>query len=80
MHEYRNIVDSKRWEPIDSNKNSKDEPLIMKPSTVAIEAPVKKTVEKFYFQNSHNGKDNNSGVRLSNKSVLTCHKCGKKGH
>ena len=44
MCEYRNIFDSKRWEPTDSKKNSKHEPLIMKASTVAIEAPANKIV------------------------------------
>ena len=47
---------------------------------MAIEAPVKNIVEKFYFKISDNGKYNNSGVGSSTKSVTTCHKCGKKFH
>ena len=49
-------------------------------STVAIESPVNKTVEKFYCEIRHKGKDNKSGIRSSTKSVVTCHKCGKKVH
>ena len=33
---YRNIVDSKRWEPTYSKKSSKDKTLLLKDSTVAI--------------------------------------------
>ena len=47
---YRNVVDSKRWEPTDSKKISKDEPLLLMAYTVAIESLVNKTVEKIYFQ------------------------------
>ena len=49
-------------------------------STVAIEAPVNKIVEKVYFKKIHNGKDNKYGVGLPNKSVATCQKCDKKFH
>ena len=49
-------------------------------STVAIEYPVKKNVEKIYYKIRHKGKDNKSGVGSSTKSVATCHTCGKKGH
>ena len=50
----------------------------MKASTVEIEAPVNKIVEKVYIKISHNGKYNKSGVVSSTKSVSTCHKCGKR--
>ena len=56
MREYLNIVDSKRREPTDSKKRSKYEPLLLKDSTVAIEDPVNKTMEKVYFNIHHNGK------------------------
>ena len=62
IREHRKIIDSKRWEPTDSKKNSKDEPLLLKASAVAIEDPVNNTVEKFYFKSQHNWKDNNYGV------------------
>ena len=56
MREYCNIVDSNWWEPTDSKKNSQDEPLLRKASTVSIEDPFNKTVEKVYFKSHHNGK------------------------
>ena len=34
MREYRNIVDSKWWEPTDSKKKSQDDILLLKASTV----------------------------------------------
>ena len=78
MRGYRNIVDSEWWEPIDSNKNYKYEPLLLKASTVSIEAPINNIVEKARFKISYNGKYNNSRAGLYTKSVVTCHKCGKK--
>ena len=48
--------------------------------TVEIGAPVNKTVDKFYFKSRHKGKENKSGLGSSTKSIVTCHKCGKKGH
>ena len=45
-----------------------------------IESLVNKTVDKAYCKSRHKRKDNKSGVESSNKSVVTCHKCGKKGH
>ena len=80
MREYSNIVDSKRWEPNDIKKISKDEYLSLAAYTVAIKSPVNKTVEKVYCKGRHKGKENKSGVGSSTKSVITCHKCGKKGH
>ena len=47
-------------------------------STVAIESPVNNTVEKPYIKICHKGKDNKSVVGSSTKSVVTCHKCGKR--
>ena len=49
-------------------------------STVANEYPVKKTMEKLYCKIRHKGKDNKSRVGSYTKSVVTCHKCGKKGN
>ena len=49
MCEYLNIAETNQWEPTDSNRNRKDEPLLLKASTVEIEAPVNKIVEKVYF-------------------------------
>ena len=52
----------------------------MKASTVAIEDPVNKIVEKFYFKSRHNGKGDNSGVGSPTTSVSIFQKCGKKVH
>ena len=49
-------------------------------SNVAIEAPVKKTVDKVYCKTRHKVRDNNYGVVSYIKSNATCHKCGKKGN
>ena len=56
IHYYWNIVDSKQWERTDSKKNYKYGHLLMKDSTVAIEALVNKIVYRAYFKGRHNGK------------------------
>ena len=56
LREYRNIVDSKRWEPTDSKKTFKYDPLLVMNSNVVMEDPVNKTVDKFYCKNRHKGK------------------------
>ena len=80
FQEYSNIFDSKRWEPTYSKNTSKDKPLLKMDPKVAIGSPVNKTVEKFYCKNRHKVKYNKSGLESSTKSVVTCYKCGKKGH
>ena len=49
MREYRIIFDSNLLEPNDIKKRSQYEPLLLKDSTVAIEDPVNKTVDKVDF-------------------------------
>ena len=56
FQEYSNIVNSKRWEPTDIKKISKDESLLLTAFTVAIESPVNTNVEKVYFKIRHKGK------------------------
>ena len=80
LWEYSNIVKSNRWEPTDIKNISKDESLLLTDSTKAIKSPVNKTVEKVYCKIRHKEKDNKSGVGWYNKSNVTCHNCGKKGH
>ena len=80
LREYSNIVNSKRCEPTDIKKISKDESLLLTYSTKAIEYPVNKTVEKVYCKICHKEKDNKSGVGSSTKPNVTCHNCGKRGH
>ena len=76
LNEYRNIFDSKRWEPTDNKKTSKYEPLILKASINWSSS--QQYSGKNYFLNRQNGKDYNSGVGSYTKSVGTCHKCGKR--
>ena len=61
-------------------RKSKDKPLLLKASTVAIEYPVNTIVGKVYFLIFQNGKDNNYKVGSSTKSVANYHKCRNKGH
>ena len=46
MREYRNIVDSKEWEPDNSKENSQDQPLLPKAYTVAIEQSINKALKQ----------------------------------
>ena len=80
LREYSIIVNSKRWEPTDIEKISKDEYLLLTASTMAIEYPVNKTVEKVYCKIRHKGKDNKSGLGSSTKSDVTCKNCVKRRH
>ena len=80
MCEYRNILDSKRWEPTDSFKKSQDQPLLLKDFTVVIEYSFNKTAEKVDFKIYHNRNDKKSVIELSNNPVVTCYNCDKKGH
>ena len=77
LQEYSNIFNSKLWETTDIKKISKDEYLLLTDSTVAIESPSNKNVEKVYCKIRQKEKDNKSGVGSSTKSDVTCHNCGK---
>ena len=48
-------------------------------STVVIEYPFNKTVEKLCCKSLHKVNNNKSGVVSSTNSDATCHNCGKKG-
>ena len=80
LQEYSNMVNSKRWEPTYIKKIYKDESLLLTDSTMAIESPVNKTVEKVYCTSRHKGKENKSRLGSSTKSDVTCQNCRKKGH
>ena len=67
LREYSNIINSKRWEPTDIKNISKDESLLLTASTVVIESPVNKIVEKVYCKIRHKGKENKSGIGSSTK-------------
>ena len=48
--EYRNLVDSKRWEPATSKEKSQDQPSLPKAYTVAIEQSIKKALKQVDFK------------------------------
>ena len=55
---YLIIIESRRWETIYGKKNTQNEPLLMKASTVAIEDPVNKTEAKVDYKLPQNSKKN----------------------
>ena len=78
--EYRDLVDSKRWEPATSKEKSQDQPSLPKAYTVAIEQPINKALNQVYLKSRRSGNGSGSGKGSSARSDITCHKCGKKGH
>ena len=78
--EYRDLVDSKWWEPTTSKENSQDQPSLPKVYTVAIEESTNKTLKKIDLKSHRSGNDSGSVKVSSARSDITCHKCGKKGH
>ena len=78
--EYRNLVDSKRWEPATSKEKSQDQPLLPKAYNVAIEQSSNKTLKQVDFKSFRSGTGSDSRRGLSVRSDITCHNCVKKGH
>ena len=78
--EYRDLVDSKRWERATSKEKSQDQPSLPKTYTVAIEQSINKALKQVDFKSCRSGNDSRSGRSSSVRSDKTCHKCGKKGH
>ena len=79
MQEYRDLVDSKRWEPDTSKEKSQYQPSLLKSYTVAIEQSTNKTLKKIDLKSHRSGNDSGSVKVSSARSDVTCHKCGKKG-
>ena len=48
--EYRNLVDSKWWEPATSKEKSQDQPSLPKAYTVAIEQSINKALKQVDFR------------------------------
>ena len=46
LHDFRDLVDSKRWEPDTSKENSQDQPSIPKAYTVVIEQSINKALNQ----------------------------------
>ena len=78
--EYRNLVDSKRWEPATSKEKSQDQPSLTKAYTMYIEQSINKSLNQVYFRSRYSGNGSGSGKGSSARSYITCHKCCKKGH
>ena len=78
--EYRDLVDSKRWEPATSKEKSQDQPSLSKAYTVAIEQSINKDLNQVDFKSRRSGNGSGSGKGSFAKSDGKCHKCGKKGH
>ena len=78
--EYRDIVDSKRWEPATSKEKSQNSPLLPKEYNVAIKQPINKALKQVDFKSRHSGNVSGSGIGSFARSYMTCHKCGKKVH
>ena len=57
--EYRDLVDSKRWEPATSKVKSQDQPSLLKAYTVAIEQSINKALKQIDFKSRRSG--NGSG-------------------
>ena len=78
--EYRDLVDSKQWEPATSKEKSQDQPSLPKAYTVDIEQLINKTFQQVYFKSRRSGNVSGSGIGSFARSYMTCHKCGKKVH
>ena len=78
--EYRDLVDSKRWEPATSKEKSQDQPSFPKAYTVAIEQSINKALKQVDFKSRRSGNGSGSGKGSFARSDKTCHNCGKKGH
>ena len=76
--EYRNLVDSKLWEPATSKEKYQDQPSLPKAYTVAIEQSIKKVLNQVDFKSLHIWNGTGFGRGPSAKSDITCHKCGKR--
>ena len=79
--EYRDLVDSKGWEPATSKEKSQDQTLLPKAYTVVIEQSINKALKQVNFKSRRGVNGSGSGRGSSARSDNgTCHKCGKKGH
>ena len=77
--EYRDLVDSKRWELATSKEKSQYQPSLPKAYTVAIEHSINKALKQVDFNSRRSGNGSGSGKGSSSRSDITCHRCGKKG-
>ena len=59
--EYRDLVDSKQWEPSTSKEKSWDQPSLPKAYTVAIEQLINKALKQVDFKSRRSGNNSGSG-------------------
>ena len=78
--EYRDFVDSKRWEPATRKEKSQEQPSLLKAYIVVIEQSINKALEQVDFKSRCSVNGSGSGRGSSTRSDITCHKCGKKVH
>ena len=78
--EYRDLVDSKLWEPATSKEKSQYQPSLTKAYNMTIEQLINKALKQVYFKRRRSGNISGSGRGSSARSDITCHKCGKKGY
>ena len=78
--EYRDLVDSKRWEPATSKEKPQDQTSLPKAYTVAIEQLINKDLKQVDFKSRCSGNGSGSEKGSFARSDGKCHKWGKKGH
>ena len=78
--EYRDIMDSKRWELATSKEKSQDQTSLPNAYTVDIEQSINKALKQVYFKSRRSGNGSGSGRGSYARSDITCHEYGKKGH
>ena len=59
--EYRDLVDSKRWEPATGKETFRDQPTLPRSYTVAIGQSINKALKQVGFKSRHSGNDSGSG-------------------
>ena len=79
MHEYWNLVHSKRWEPATVKNISQYQYSLLKAYNVAIKQLVNKSLKQIYLKSRWGVNGSNSQRGLSVNSNVTCDKYGKKG-
>ena len=74
--EYRDLVDSKQWEPATSKEKSQDQTSLPKAYTVANEQSINKALKQVDFKSRRSGNGSGSEKGSFAKSDGKCHKCG----
>ena len=78
--EYRDIMDSKRWELDTIKEKSQEQPSLPNSYNVAIEQSTNKALKQVDFKICNSGNSSGSGRGSSARSDITFHKCRKKVH